>query len=126
MEAIPYTDTMDYKLAIVMRKDIGMEKGKLVAQGAHAAVACAMAAYTTNIYRYSEWYAEGQRKIALKVDTLDELMAIAAEAEKEGLIVSLIKDAGRTQLEPGTITCIGIGPDKAAEIDKIVGKLKLL
>jgi peptidyl-tRNA hydrolase, PTH2 family len=123
---IPYTDTMDYKLAIVMRKDLGMDKGKAVAQGAHAAVGCAIAQYSTNIYKYTDWYAEGQRKIVLKVDTLDELLNLVAEAEKEKIIVTLVKDAGRTQVEPGTITCIGIGPDKTEEIDKIIGNLKLL
>ena len=126
MEVIPYTDTMDYKLVIVMRKDIGMDKGKAVAQGAHAAVACAMRLYSTNVYRYSEWYGEGQRKIVLKVENLEELNKIAKSAEDAGLIVTMIQDAGRTQLEPGTITCIGIGPDRVEEIDKIVGELKLL
>ena len=37
-----------------------------------------------------------------------------------------IADAGRTEVMPGTITCMGIGPDKEEKIDKVTGKLKML
>jgi PTH2 family peptidyl-tRNA hydrolase len=40
--------------------------------------------------------------------------------------VSIFKDACLTQLPKGTITCIGIGPDKEEKIDKITKKLKLI
>ncbi len=48
-------------------------------------------------------------------------MAISA-----GIPCELIRDAGYTQVEPGTITCFGSGPWVDKEIDKIFGKLKLL
>ena len=38
----------------------------------------------------------------------------------------IVKDAGLTQLTPGTTTSVGIGPDLSAVIDKITGDLKLL
>jgi PTH2 family peptidyl-tRNA hydrolase len=38
----------------------------------------------------------------------------------------IVKDAGLTQLSPGTTTAVGIGPDLSGEIDKITGDLKLL
>ncbi|PIX43420.1 peptidyl-tRNA hydrolase, partial [archaeon CG_4_8_14_3_um_filter_38_5] len=37
-----------------------------------------------------------------------------------------IRDAGRTQIPPNTITALGIGPDNEEKIDKIVKNLKLL
>jgi len=35
-------------------------------------------------------------------------------------------DRGLTEIDPGTITCIGIGPDEERVLDKITGNLKLL
>ena len=47
-------------------------------------------------------------------------------ADKEKLVNALIKDAGKTQVESGTITCLAIGPDEEKKIDKITGNLKIL
>ena len=46
--------------------------------------------------------------------------------ENENIKVALIKDAGHTVVEPGTITCLGAGPDLEDKIDKITGKLKMV
>ena len=66
------------------------------------------------------------KKAALKVENLDELLKYKQLAEDAGLITALIEDAGKTVVEPGTITCLGIGPDKEDKIDKITGSLKLV
>src|SRR3989338_9384657 len=47
-------------------------------------------------------------------------------AKDAGIVCALITDAGRTTVEPGTVTCLGIGPDKDEKIDKIISNLKLL
>jgi PTH2 family peptidyl-tRNA hydrolase len=68
---------------------------------------------------------EGQRKVVLKVEDLAELEQVERLAAAAGLITDKITDAGLTEVPPGTITCIGIGPAKEADIDRITGHLKL-
>jgi PTH2 family peptidyl-tRNA hydrolase len=108
--------TFNYKMVIVVRKDIKMSPGKMAAQVAHAAVNCALIAKKR----------EGQKKAVLKVNSLLELHEIKAAAEAAGLVVSLIVDAGMTELPPNTTTCLGIGPAPENLIDKVTGHLGLM
>ena len=62
----------------------------------------------------------------LKVKSLKELKLLYRKAKRLKLPCALIRDAGLTQVKPGTITCLGIGPAEDKKIDKITGKLKLL
>jgi PTH2 family peptidyl-tRNA hydrolase len=66
------------------------------------------------------------KKVVLKVNDQKELLAYKQKAEDAGLVVALITDAGHTQLAPGTVTCLGIGPDKEEKIDKVTGALQLI
>ncbi|MCX6773532.1 MAG: peptidyl-tRNA hydrolase Pth2 [Candidatus Micrarchaeota archaeon] len=114
---------MQYKQAIVVRKDIDMGKGKTCAQVSHAS----LEAYIKSDKETREsWRMEGARKVVVKCDTLEQLEDLFQSAQREGLTCVKIIDAGRTQLEPGTTTCIGIGPDDEKKVDKVIGKLKLL
>ena len=100
-----------------------MDCGKMVAQGAHASVN----AYVDAGYMDRKlWLFSGQKKIVLKVYSEDELLQIYKKAKSMKLPCSIIKDAGKTQIKPGTYTAVGIGPcnDKKANI--ISSKLKLL
>lgn len=116
----------DYKLVVLVRNDVKMGKGKIAAQVAHAAVQCALYAEKKDKRSFEAWYATGQAKVVLKVDGLDELKRYMAEARSVGLHTEMITDAGRTQIEPGTITCMGIGPALVSDIDKVTGELKML
>ncbi|MDH5811603.1 MAG: peptidyl-tRNA hydrolase Pth2 [Candidatus Methanomethylicaceae archaeon] len=116
----------EYKQAIVVRQDLKMTKGKLAAQVAHASLSSYLVAKNIRPDWASDWLKEGQKKVVLKTRTLDELLDIKKSADRENIPNSLISDAGLTQLEPGTVTCIGIGPAPAGLVDKIVGHLKLL
>jgi len=69
---------------------------------------------------------EGMKKIVLKVADEKELRRFLQLAKDSGLVTALIADAGHTVVEPGTVTCLGIGPDDEARIDPITGKLKML
>jgi len=106
--------------------DIKMGTGKKVAQGCHAAVMAADMVRNSNPMRYRDWEREGQMKIALKVQTEEDLIAIYNHAKARKLPCCIINDAGYTQLAPGTTTAVGIGPALAGEIDKVTHHLKLL
>jgi len=114
------------KQAIVVRSDLKMGKGKVAAQVAHASLATAEAAQLRKRSWYEGWKVEGQAKIVLKVDSEEELNELFQKAKSAGLPATLIQDRGLTQVEPGTVTCLGIGPGPDAQVDGITGKLKLL
>ncbi len=110
----------------MVRTDVKMGKGKLAAQVAHASVATTEVARTKREDWYDSWNESGQPKVVLKVGSEDELNELHRRARAGGLPTSLIQDRGLTQVEPGTTTCVSIGPAPADQIDKITGKLKLL
>jgi len=112
-----------YKMAIVTN-DIPMSQGKLAAQVAHAAVECTLKIQKKNPSLLKKWIDEGQKKVVLKAD-IDEMEAIRKKADSIGLCTSLIRDAGLTELEPGTVTALAIGPAEEEKIDKITGQLPL-
>ena len=114
------------KMVILVRTDLKMSKGKTAAQVAHAAVNCALASKKKDSRNFDRWMSEGERKVVLKVSGKDELFQIKAMADAAGLVNSVITDAGRTEIEPGSVTCLGIGPAGAGAIDKITGDLGML
>ncbi len=114
------------KQAIVVRTDLKMGKGKLAAQVAHASLAAAEAAHQRKRDWYEGWKEGGQAKIVLKVASEAELDELYRKARSAGIPASLIEDRGLTQVEPGTVTCLGIGPGPDGTIDEVTGKLKLL
>lgn len=111
------------KQAIVLRSDLGMGKGKLVAQGAHASVECVRKSSKELV---NEWMEEGSKKIVLKVSSEKELIELLDKCKKTGVEACIIADAGFTQIPSGTLTALAIGPDRDEKVDKITSKLKLL
>ena len=114
------------KQAIVVRTDLGMGKGKVAAQVAHASLSAAEAAQQRKEKWYEAWKDGGLAKVVLKVGSEPDLRELFLRAKSAGLPASLIEDRGLTQVEPGSVTCAGIGPAPDAEVDAITGKLKLL
>jgi|TARA_B100002003_G_scaffold245604_1_gene273658 PTH2 family peptidyl-tRNA hydrolase len=112
-----------YKQVILVREDLKLPKGKLAAQVSHASVDTALKSEPEKV---KAWKKDGGKKIVLKVDDEKELFKYKTLADDEGLETALIKDAGHTVVEPGTITCLGIGPDEEEKIDRITGKLKMV
>jgi len=124
-----------YKLAIVMRTDLGMTKGKIAVQAGHASILAFVRGLVTgphgdgeytSLTEYRDWFDEGQFKIALKAVSEDQLLSIEEKAKAQGLPVAEVRDFGLTQVAPLTLTCIAIGPAKVEDVDKITGDLPLL
>ena len=113
---------MALKQAIVIRTDLKMGKGKIAAQSAHASVA-AIEKITTRVYE--AWVAEGMKKIVLRIGSKKELLDLFMLAKKK-FPTALIKDAGHTQVTPGTATCIAIGPVEESELGLLTKDMKLL
>jgi len=111
------------KQVIVVNGALDLPRGKMAAQVAHAAVGALLAAPPQN---QRDWLRQGMPKVVVQCATEDELHALLAQAETAGLPTMLVQDAGRTVVQAGTPTCIGIGPDLAEKIDPITGGLALV
>lgn len=113
---------MSLKQVILIRQDLKLPKGKACAQAAHASVEAVLRCDEDIV---SKWRKSGMAKIVLKVKSEEELVKLFQEAKVMGIASSLITDAGRTVVAPGTKTAVGIGPDEEEKIDEISGKLSM-
>jgi len=139
------------KQVIVMRNDLGMRKGKMIAQGSHASIAfLTRRATRSHMYKFKrhhpstkhkpripaevtfthaecDWLETSFAKICVRVNSEEELLEIEQKARDAGLEVHLITDSGKTEFNGvPTNTCLAIGPDYSDNIDPITGELKLL
>ena len=122
MSQIPF----NYKMCIVVRVDLGMSTGKMIAQACHAAVGASEMAKKDNHKAWRSWRDEGAKKVALKAESLEELQDLAVKAKDMDITYVLIHDAGHTEVAPGTVTVLGLGPDRSDRLDKITGSLPLI
>lgn len=72
------------------------------------------------------WERLGQAKVALKIDSEDDMLMLQAQAISLGLCAQVIHDAGRTQIASGSATVLRIGPAPKSKINEVTGHLKLL
>lgn len=138
---------MNTKQVIVLRKDLNMRKGKMVAQGAHASMAALLNDKYATLEEIDIWN-NGDKdiqltiigspelkdwlfgiftKICVSVNSEEELLEIYDKAYLAGMYCSLIQDAGKTEFDGvPTYTAVAVGPGSSEEVDAITGHLKLL
>jgi len=139
------------KQVIIIRKDLNMRKGKMIAQGCHASMAIFLdrlgpisarkeqfltlppkdIGYTCTLFGITEemkqWITGQFTKIVVSVDSEEELLHCYALAKNNKLLCSLIQDVGKTEFHgESTFTAVAIGPAESEDIDRITGSLKLL
>lgn len=124
-EDLEFGDWGNFKMVFVVRQDLGMGKGKAAAQCCHAAVAV----YNKAKKKHPEWVQDWEQaacpKIVLKAPNEETMLELAAKAYSLDLDVCVIRDAGRTQIAPGSKTVMGLGPAPSDLIDQVTGQLKL-
>jgi peptidyl-tRNA hydrolase, PTH2 family len=126
------------KQVIVIRRDLKMRRGKEIAQGAHAAEAWLADRVLLNIRpngavdplvlspAEQAWLESSFRKVTVKVNSEEELMAVYQKALEAGLVVNLITDRGLTEFGGvPTRTCLAVGPDYDDLVDPVTGDLEL-
>jgi len=132
---------MNTKQVIVLRKDLNMRKGKMVAQGAHASMAAILnegyaqqpdgtadSFYIIKMSKEMEaWLTGSFTKICVSVNSEEALLDVYRKASEAGLHCSLIQDSGLTEFGGvPTYTAVAVGPNDADKINEITGDLPLL
>lgn len=125
------------KQVIIMRTDLNMRKGKMVAQGSHAAMAFLTRYGPFSLIKglwcffmdraFRQWVSGPFTKICVGVDSEADLLYYFRYAKSLGLRAHLITDSGKTEFDGRpTNTCCAIGPNWSDEIDKVTKFLDLL
>lgn len=133
------------KQVIVIRTDLNMRKGKMIAQGAHASMKVFFDRIISTLESYEgfakeydhykckftdsmiQWMEGSFTKIVVGCSSEEELFELQKKADELKIVNAIILDNGATEFHgEKTFTCIAIGPDLSEKIDKITGHLKLL
>ncbi len=113
-------------MVLVVRGELRLTAGKAAVQVAHAAVMLVRSARSKDRAALERWEAEGEKKIAVVAETLEEMQRLERAAKGAGIPSVFVQDAGLTEVAPGTKTVLGLGPARAEAIDRLTGALPLL
>ncbi len=114
-----------HKMVLIVRGELRLSPGKAAVQVAHAAVLLTRRAEARSRADLETWLEEGQKKIALRLETLEEMESVERRAARAGIPTVWVEDAGFTEVPPGTRTCLGLGPSATRVLDPITGELPL-
>ena len=112
----------DPVLVIFMRTDLNMSRGKMAVQAGHA-VALTMQDQPELV---EEWMDGNQVKIVLAIDSMNELSSVGAMADKNNVPYRYVHDAGKTEVDPSTLTCMAVGIAPRNRLQKITSGWKAL
>lgn len=116
----------EIRQAIIIRSDLEMSRGKLVAQGSHASLMSYFEANRADPSIAKQWIASGEKKIVLKVSDEEALVKLYNAFRFRGVPCALVTDAGLTEVPPGSKTALGVGPWQGSKIGEFTSGLKLL
>ena len=116
----------EYKMVIITRNDLKLSTGKLAAQVAHAAVACALETKKNHSKWFTKWMLDGAKKAVVKTDQVEDFIYFENKAKKLDIVAIVISDAGHTEVPKDTKTVLGVGPAPSNLIDQVTGSLSLL
>ncbi|HJN55723.1 MAG TPA: aminoacyl-tRNA hydrolase [Candidatus Poseidoniales archaeon] len=114
------------KLVCVIDVGLGMGKGKIASQVGHACMEVALQIQRENPSLLSAWRSRGAGKIIVRSEDGSSLLQISDRARKAGIRTHGVRDAGHTQVEPGSTTVLAIGPASESDLEQITGHLRLL
>ncbi|CAF3544832.1 unnamed protein product [Rotaria socialis] len=117
---------MSYKMLFIVNGSLSMSSGKMAAQVAHSAVDLYQKILDQRLMAINFWRISGQKKIVVRGDSTEELLDIQQRVSvNKAVVTSIIRDAGRTEIASGSITCLGLfGND--SQLDSITRHLKLM
>ncbi|XP_050311708.1 peptidyl-tRNA hydrolase 2, mitochondrial [Anthonomus grandis grandis] len=114
------------KMVFLVRTDLAMGKGKVASQVAHASICLYKQAVKERNPYLDMWLTFGQPKIVLKASSEKDLLEVHRRALDHSLNVCKVLDGGKTQIERGSLTVVGIGPNRVEDIDEVTREFKLL
>ena len=122
------SNTNRYKMVLCIRTDLNMSAGKVAVQCCHGAIDAVDWLEKNCINSLdirNSWDLQGSKKVALQIEDEKQLVDLYSKAKALKLPAQIVKDAGETEVDPGTKTVLAIGPGLEQEINKITGSLKL-
>ncbi len=120
------SEPRELKMWLAVRQDIKMSKGKLAAQSGHAFGDLYLKARDQVPDLFRQYQEHATPKVTVKAKNADTMDRIAAECLTAGICYEWVRDAGRSELEPGTLTVIAFGPAYLDELPKFLQRLQVL
>lgn len=120
------SDPTEYKMWLVLRDDLVLSKGKLVAQVGHAFGRLYAHAERCAPERMGRYLESNEPKITVRARGELDLLRVAKEASQAGLPYELIRDAGRSEVPAGTPTVCAFGPERRELLPPFLKRLQLL
>lgn len=113
------------KMYILINKDIEITKGKLAGQVSHSVMRYFYLKYKEDDLDEIKDYMEGKEKKIMLAVSEKELLKLEKDNIENNLGYSVVRDAGYTELEPNTLTCICLGIFKEEDTPKKVKRMRL-